>query len=103
MREEVAESGNDPGKEVLQSIRSLADTLKNGFACVSFTFTDTFASPDVSPVEAVIQCSSGWVEFDGPDSAEIGRDSPLLGEVRRWAKLRFGPRIHPITDWSDIK
>ena len=53
---------------------------------------DSDISPIISPVQSVIECLSGWVELNGPVrySAEIGRESPLLGEVRSRKKSRFG-------------
>ena len=60
----------------------------NEFACVCFTLMDSFVSPNISPVQSVTQCLSGWVEFNGPISAKISRDGPLSGEGRSRTKSR---------------
>ena len=67
----------------VQSFRSIAESAKQihancnkGFACVYFTLTDGFISPNIHPVQSIVVYLSGWVEFNGPNSAEIGRRSP---------------------------
>ena len=64
----------------VQSIHSLADSLNNGFASVCITLPDEFDSPNVSPAQSGIECTSGTIKFNGLKFVPDPTAGPLLSE-----------------------